>query len=511
MCGIAGIIDPDSQARTTILDQVLSLISHRGEPECQKEIANFKELPLAMGTNRLAITSQRSQPQPIHSPSGKFSLVFNGEVFNYGIIADELCVRCTDDSPPSDTSVLAYALDRWGVLETTERLDWEGAYICADHEDNSVFLCRDHLGIKPLYYSESGERVVFGSEIKSLAGCTNESIAQVPPGSIVKFDTNSDGSFSASQTKAWWSIDTFREQWRKKPESEICVADHCFELLRNAVHSRVPKGKCALLLSGGVDSTLVATLAREVSSNLTAYVLHRPGSPDLPFARELCRKFDLSLVEVPAFTKEEISTRVTETVRILEAWEWHVVNHAVPMLPLVERIRSDGHKIVLSGEGADELFCGYENSVDETEVADILAMRITRLAGLHRTNCQRLDRMFMAATIESRVPFLDRKLVEFATGLGPEWLFRDGANKWIIRRFVERLVGPHFAWRKKLSLAKGVGYRYDRSGVFSEPTSAKIIPEIWSRANRFPIENQFIFEFLAAGYGGAEFLASRSN
>lgn len=512
MCGIAAVCAVDADRRAGWLRHLLLGIAHRGLPECQHETADLPTWQVALGANRLAIVAPESGRQPVVTPSGRYRLIFNGEVFNHRALAAGLRGTggdCAGDRPLSDTAVVAAAIERWGPLDAVRQLVWEGAFICIDLSDGTLWAGRDHLGIKPLYYASAGDARLWASEIKALVPCTEGDISPLPPGSVARQRRERGAPV---ELFPWWSPGNRVE--RVTPDADPDeVAKAVLHLVREAVRTRVPTGPYAVALSGGVDSSLILRQAQEINPKLTAYVLSRPGSPDLPCAVSLCRTFGVALVRVPAPSQAELNAGLPEVVRAVETWEWHVVNHAAPMMSLAEAINADGHRVVLTGEGADELFGGYGAVGDPLDAVALRLERLARLCDLHRTNCRRLDRIGMRSTLEFRVPYLDRALAEYALSLHPAWLLRDGTRKWALRAAAAQVLPPEVAWRGKLSFARGAGYEYSAGtvpSVFGDVTSAETIPPDWAALARFPAERAFLGHFLRCGYGRAPYLRARS-
>ncbi|MGW2268404.1 asparagine synthetase B family protein [Streptomyces koyangensis] len=512
MCGIAAIVADDAELRSVALGEMLTQLRHRGRTGTLYERCDLVELGCALGTDRLPIVSPGTNRQPRRSPSGRYTVVFNGEVFNHR----ELLARLTEEraapegDSPGDTAVLAIALDHWGVDATVDRLTWEGAFVCVDHEKKTLHAARDHLGIKPLYYAHAPGATRFASEIKALTGTEEDSrIEPVPPGSLLSMNL---ADRSRPIVRPWWSPSP-----RPYTGADDEVPGRVGELLRESVRLRVPEQPYAVALSGGLDSSLVLRLAVEVNPEVTAYVLHRPGSPDLPFARRLCTDLGVPLVEVEAPGPDRLRPLMPDIVRTVETWEWQVVNHAAPMTALFERISDDGFRVVLTGEGADELFHGYTDPEGDWNETVLTEERRRRLDSLHRTNCRRLDRMGMRYGLECRVPFLDRELTEFALSLPARLSLGRQGNKLPIRRVAATLLPPDMATRRKLSFARGAGYKYapgDVASVFG-PTQlfekpAQPTPE-WSGLARYPVEEIFLSSFLDQGFGRAAYLRTAST
>lgn len=498
MCGIAAVAR--EQDRGPLLRALLAGIGHRGEPATARESADLAPLGVALGANRLPIVDPPHGAQPQTSPSGRYRLVFNGEVFNHHELAEELGVPAR-----GDTAALVAAIDRWGIEQAVRRCVWEGAAVCVDTEDRVVWTARDHIGIKPLYRARVDGGVAWASEIKALVPHAAGAIEPIGPGTLVR---HRDGEHHIT---TWWRPEDHTGRATVDPAEAV---ERVAELVDAAVRVRVPDGRYAVALSGGVDSSLVLALARRVNHQVTAYTLAAPGSPDLPYARELCRLLDVRLVEVPAAAPLQLCDSLPSVVRSVESWEWHVVNHAGPMTALFSAIRADGHRVTLTGEGADELFLGYTPAGALVDTAALAAERLARVRQLHRTNCRRLDRMAMAETIECRVPLLDRALTEYALGLDPTLARRDGLNKWVLRQAALHTVPARFALRTKLSFARGAGFDYGRhaqSSVYGRlPYRADALPEPWSSLARYPVERVFLHHFLDNGYDKADYLRSRS-
>ena len=511
MCGIAAVRSATGTGAAW-LHTVLAQIEHRGLAGTRYETAPQDASGWTLGTHRLPIVAPAVARQPAWSPARRYLVAFNGEVFNHPELAGVLGARgSTPNVPASDTSVLAAAIEHWGPVAAVGHLVWEGAFLCLDTTTGELWAGRDHLGIKPLYRAEFANGTAFASEVKALVGlpgCTR--VAPVAPGTVQT--NNATVGLVAEHT--WWSPGHSPGPADPGPTDPDAAATEVLDLLRRSVHLRVPReGRYAIALSGGLDSSLILRLAVETGRVPDAYVLHGPGSTDLPYARNLCERLGVPLVEVPADSAAGLRGALPNTIRSLETWEWHVVNHAAPMDRLAAAIHADGHRVALSGEGADELFLGYDrtSSADAPEVE-----QRRRTTGLHRTNCRRLDRMGMAHQVEFRVPFLDRALTDRALSLHSGLLVRDGVSKPILRRAAAEVLPADFVQRGKLSLARGVGYDYapgDHPTVFGsldQAAALATLPATFGTLARYPAERVFLRHFLDNSYDKADYLLERT-
>lgn len=506
MCGIIAVVGGVPTERKKMVLTGLDYIAHRGEGYERSSVQELSGAQVAIGVNRLPIVGGQSGAQPVISASGALACLHNGELYNFRALAE------TAGLPPrlsvSDTVVLTELLDRWGVERTLNEVRWEGAFLAVDTVSGTLIAARDHLGIKPLYFAALPEVTVFASELKALKSFKAQ-IKEVPAGVFVTIDVRHP---SQIQMTTWWSVN---KSFLLTPDRDPIEAFD--DAVRTAIHSRVPEEPYAIMLSGGLDSSLVLQHAIARNPDVTAFVLHRPGSPDIDAARRLCLDLQVRLIEVEGLPPEELWKRAPEVVEIVESWEWHVVNHAAPMLPLVAAIADAGFRVVLTGEGADELCFGYiERNADGTPItgeAELAQRRRLRLAQLGRTNCQRLDRMLMKSTIECRVPFLDREVVETALSILPKAHLRDGVPKAMLKEVARRCLPNYVVDRPKMSLAKGAGYVYHRQhggGAFA--WNGKIEHVIGSDVEvsqfpfRFELEQVLVEWFVELGYHQATFM-----
>lgn len=505
MCGIAAVQVRRGEGAGW-LSHILGRIEHRGVAPTLYESALDCPGGWCLGANRLPIVTHPNGRQPVLSADRRFLVVFNGEVFNYREIGSILSgIRLSPGDRDSDTHVLAGALAEWGLPQALNRIVWEGAFLALECMTGRVWAVRDHLGIKPLYRAHFRYGIAFASEIKALVDLPDcAQIYPIQPGGAELFDDEG----VRLKRLVWWEL----AGRAVKPVSAEDAKRELLAALRDAVHLRVPRqGPYAIALSGGLDSSAVLRLAIETGRKPQAYVLHRPNSADLRFARSLCRKLRVPLTEVAGLDADRLRAELRTVVWTVETWEWQVVNHSAPMLALTAAIHADDHRVVLSGEGADELFLGYARS---DQSAPPKSEQIERIAALHRTNCRRLDRMGMRDQLEFRVPFLDRSVTELALSMPSDLLVRNGVSKWILREAFRGILPTEIIDRPKMTMARGAGYEYSADTtptVFGDlPDSEQDGHSLIGSLARYPAEKVFLEQFTRCGYRKAGYILSRS-
>lgn len=497
MCGIVGAIDGSRKIGVSFIKDMLDKIKFRGKEETLFELGCIEEAGVYLGTNRLPITKPMNNKQPVVTADKEIMLVMNAEIFNYRKLAFEYSFDNIIKTDSGDTVFLAEFISKYGIRKALDEIIFEGAFIYYDKLNDQLVFARDHLGIKPLYYIMQNNRLLISSEIKGLVNYECDKINVVEPGHVYFYNPKT-GMLDSEQ---WFRIE--------KGKKSGALAD----IFKEAVEDRVPDEKYAILLSGGLDSSLVMAVALKKNRDFVAYTLCTPDSPDLSFARKLCKDNGVELIEVKAESSEQLREKIPKIVKIVESWQWQVINHSAPMDVLFKRIHDDGIKVVLTGEGADELFFGYDNvgadGVGKEEE------RIRRIQDLHKTNCRRLDRMAMAYSIECRVPFLDKRMVNYSLNYSFEKCVTEENNKMPLRQLAVDYLPDEFCQRQKLSLAKGAGYKYgkdyDEKNVFgiSNDFSYNSDENRYMQYAEYPIERYLIDIAYKLGYLKAEYLLTK--
>src|SRR5581483_10191964 len=368
MCGLLGAFDLprfDVAAR-------LDLIAHRG-PDGSGVASSG---PAVHGHVRLALLDlSEAGAQPFRRGEGLLS--FNGEIWNWRAVREELERADEVFRTSCDTEVLAAALDRWGVGETLPRL--EGMFAFAWSKGRTHVLARDRFGKIPLHVSRFARSFVWSSEMKGLG--PEHPSAPLPPGTILDLTTG--------ELETWYALPR-----RHAVESPAAIAAD----LRAGVAARiVSDAPLCCLISGGLDSSLILTEARRLKPDVVAFTArHDDRSADLRAARRLCAELDVSLVEVPVGAPT--ADTLAAAVRAIELPSKAQVEIAALCVPLARAIAAEGFKACLSGEAADELFGGYGSMCIKGARADDEAWRAIRVAQIEkmaRGNFVRCNKAFM--------------------------------------------------------------------------------------------------------------------
>ncbi len=428
MCGLAGTAGPG--AGEDAVGNMLDRIAHRG-PDGR----GVRDAGGAVhGHVRLALvdlTGASAQPFRL----GDTTLSFNGEVWNHAELRAELRALGRSFRTTGDTEVLAAAIDEWGLEGALPRVD--GMFAIAWSGGGRHALARDRYGKVPLYAVRGpGGAWSWASERKAWEVPESAAAAPVPPGTILDLGT--------ARAAPWYRL----------PPTSPHGPEDLPGLMRESVRRRLSAdAPVCVLSSGGLDSTIVLALAREARPDVVAYTaVHDPGSPDLAAARRACAELEVPLREVPVGRVD--ARAAEEAIRAIEVPTKAQVEIAVLCVPLAARIAADGFKACLTGEGADELFGGYGNMAIRASAGGDDLWRRTReeqLAKMARGNFVRCNKAFMARSVEARLPFLSREVVELALSLGKDACppgkgllksaFRGMVPGWIVKRQKDTFQG----------------------------------------------------------------------
>lgn len=452
MCGIAGYMAPRGAADTVI--RMMDRMAWRG-PDGRDTVSGKTG---TMGHVRLAIIDPAAGHQPMSNADGSLWIAFNGEVYNHTQLRGRL--RGQTLRTASDTEVVLRLFEQEGV-KMLSRLLGMYAFAIWDRHGN-IFMARDPVGIKPLYYGRDAEgHLVFASEIKAMLEVTDQ-VREFPPGCYYQTGVGIR-PFYQWPVGARQTVDVDRAVRR--------VRRSLREAVQRCMVSDVPVG---VFLSGGLDSSLVAALARRMHGpGLKSFAVGMVGAADLEWARRMADHLGTDHYE-HAYTPAEVIAALPEVITHLESFDPPLVRSAVATW-MCGRLAARHVKVVLTGEGADELFAGYhylKEFAPDWPALDQELHRITRR--LHNSNLQRADRQTMAHSVEARVPFLELPVVETAMAISPAIkLGPDGkVEKWLLRKAAEAFLPADVVWRKKEKFSLGTG-----TGQFLEQYAAEHVSD----------------------------------
>ena len=449
MCGIALILGPRPDRR--VFGQMLATLAPRGEVE-ETRLTDR----LLAGTQRLRIVDADRAIQPFTSADGRWVLCYNGEVFNYRVLQAELTRLGHRLRTDSDTEVVLESFLEWGADAVT-RLRGEFAFALADTAADRVYLARDPLGVKPLYWSRPGESLHVASEIKALTGLGSP-VSEVPPGY--------HGWAGRTGAVLHPYLDLLRlgdDQPAIEDPGE--AAKLIRAALEDSIRVRVDTGlTVGVILSGGLDSTLALLHVREMHPDCVAFTIGAPASEDLAYARRLTADLGVPHEVIEVRPRDIRLADIREAIRIGELTEYGDIINEVVSVPLFRRIHQLGVKVVLSGDGSDELFGGYPMyfRARPDQARRLFQHKIRNLC---RTELQRLDRASMGHGTELRVPFLDLSLVELAMRLPRAFKQRDGQDKWILREAFADVLPDYIRRRPKDMMSYSSGL-HERARLF---------------------------------------------
>ncbi len=478
MCGIAAVHDlsPDAgllerrRGSRELGEELLSRLHHRGpDGSGTRQVG-----PTWLGHTRLAIVDLDGGEQPLRSGDGRRWVVANGEIYNHESLRAELGGAFATGS---DSEVVLRVLETRG---TDGVHDLRGMYaFCTATGDGDVVLARDPLGVKPLYWARHEDRVLAASELVAFPPELRSLVEEFPPG---HHWTPGQGlvSFVDLRTDPLGLDAPAEPPYQDREQARVAVRETLVRGVGERMMADVPVG---VFLSGGLDSSIVAAiLARlaEPGAVVRSFAAGTEGSSDLAAARVVAEHLGLEHHE-RVYTDDEVVAVLPEVVRSIESYEPSLVRSAVPNYLLAE-LAARHLKVVLTGEGADELFAGYHHfrAMDAAALGEALADGVD---GLHHLNLQRCDRVTMAHGLEARVPFLSRELLAVAQRVPLEWklLGEDGQEqaqeKALLREAFAGWLPERILWRRKEQFGDGSG-----TAEVMARQAARLVPDTdWER------------------------------
>ena len=459
MCGIVCALDlkqPSDLLRPQVLE-MSKKVRHRGPDwngiHCGKNVLLAHE--------RLAIVDPASGNQPIYSDDKNLILAANGEIYNHQELKAQLSSDYTFQTN-SDCEIIL-ALYREKGVNFIDDLNGIFGFVLYDEKNDEYLIARDHMGIIPLYMGwDKYGTFYISSELKALEGICNK-IEIFPPGHLM---SSKDNKLVKWYDRDWMKFDSVKNNNTSIDDLQIA--------LENAVHrqlmSDVPYG---VLLSGGLDSSITSALAKKyskkrVESNdvksawypqLHSFAVGLKGSPDLIAAQKVADHIDSIHHEI-TFTVQEGLDAIKDVIYHLETYDVTTIRASTPMYLMARVIKSMGIKMVLSGEGADEIFGGYLYFHKAPDSKEFHEETVRKLDKLYQYDCLRANKSLAAWGIEGRVPFLDKEFIDVAMRINPKdkMITSKKMEKWVLRKSFENYLPESVAWRQKEQFSDGVGY-----------------------------------------------------
>ena len=466
--------------------QMSKTIRHRG-PDWSGIFANDNAI---LAHERLAIVDPRSGKQPLYSKDGKLVLAVNGEIYNHREIRKKFEGKY-DFLTQSDCEVIL-ALYREKGPAFLEDLNGIFAFALYDIENNRFLIGRDHIGIIPLYqgWDKDGAYYV-ASELKALEGYC-EKIEEFLPG---QYYYSPDGKPSQWYSRDWMEYENVKDNQSSVAELRKALED----AVERQLMSDVPYG---VLLSGGLDSSIISAVAKKFAARriesgntedawwpqLHSFAIGLEGSPDLAAARKVAEHIGSVHHEIN-FTVQEGLDAIRDVIYHIETYDVTTVRASTPMYLLSRYIKSMGVKMVLSGEGADEIFGGYLYFHKAPNAEEFHKETVRKLSKLHLYDCLRANKSLASWGVEGRVPFLDKEFMDVGMRLNPaDKMAGNGKiEKHILRQAFEDYLPSEIAWRQKEQFSDGVGYNW--IDTLKEIASEKVTDEQMEDVKaRFPIQ-----------------------
>ena len=486
MCGIVCAFDlkqPTDDLRGQLLN-MSKKIRHRG-PDWNGIYADEKAI---LAHERLAIVDPASGKQPLLSEDGTVVLAANGEIYNHKELRKSLSIPYTFKTESDCEVILALYKEHGKAF--LDQLNGIFAFALYDSKTNEFLIARDHMGIIPLYmgWDQYGTFYV-GSELKSLEGVCSK-IELFPPGHLLTNDLEEPEQW---YTRDWMSYDAVADNTTSIEDLRAALE----AAVKRQLMSDVPYG---VLLSGGLDSSVTSAVAKKyaemrVESNdeqaawwprLHSFAVGLEGSPDLAAAQKVADQIGTVHHEIK-FTIQEGLDAIRDVIYHLETYDITTIRASTPMYLMARVIKSMGIKMVLSGEGADELFGGYLYFHKAPTAKDFHEETVRKLDKLHQYDCLRANKSLAAWGIEGRVPFLDKEFMDVAMRINPKdkMINKERMEKWVVRKAFEKYLPESVAWRQKEQFSDGVGYNW--IDTLKEVVEAAVSDEQMANAQyRFP-------------------------
>lgn len=517
MCGFVGAFDLNSgskpideglkeELRAQVLD-MSKKIRHRG-PDWSGVYTGKNAI---LSHERLSIVDPLSGKQPLVSDDGKIILAANGEIYNHKEIRKEFEGKYNFQTGSDCEAIIPlYKKFRESGDFTLmiEKLSGIFAFALYDSENDVYLVARDEIGVIPLYQGwDKAGRFYVASELKALEGeC--QTIEEFPNG---HYFYSKDEKPVRWYKREWESFDAVKNNARATDDKGEIINPSVIEKVRNGLESAVKQQLMSdvpygVLLSGGLDSSIIAAITQKFSKKriesdskeaawwpqLHSFAIGLEGSPDLIAAQKAADYIGTVHHEVH-FTIQEALDALPDVIYHIETYDITTVRASTPMYLLARVIKSMGIKMVLSGEGSDELFGGYLYFHKAPDAKEFHEELVRKMSKLHLYDCLRANKSLMAWGVEGRVPFLDKEFIDIAMSLNPSDKMnirlsngKQRMEKWILRKAFEDMLPEEICWRQKEQFSDGVGYNW--IDTLKKMTEEKVSDaEFARRENRFPV------------------------
>ncbi|PAU37560.1 asparagine synthase B [Vibrio coralliilyticus] len=486
MCSIFGILDikSDAQALRPVALEMSKKLRHRG-PDWSGIYSSEKAI---LAHERLAIVGLNSGAQPLYSADKKHILAVNGEIYNHKEIRARYEGKY-DFQTDSDCEVILALYQEMGA-DLLEELNGIFAFVLYDEEKDTYLVGRDHIGIIPLYqgYDEHGNYYV-ASEMKALVPVC-KTVSEFPPGC---YYGSSDAEPKRYYIRDWNEYAAVQGNSTSKEE----LTEALEAAVKRQLMTDVPYG---VLLSGGLDSSITSAVAKRFAAmrieddekseawwpQLHSFAVGLEGAPDLKAAREVADKIGTVHHEM-TYTIQEGLDAIRDVIYHIETYDVTTIRASTPMFLMGRKIKAMGIKMVLSGEGADEIFGGYLYFHKAPNAKEFHEETVRKLLALNMFDCARANKSLAAWGVEGRVPFLDKEFIDVAMRLNPEdkMCGNGKMEKHILRECFEHYLPDSIAWRQKEQFSDGVGYSW--IDTLKEVAEAKVSDQqMETAAYRFP-------------------------
>ena len=470
MCGIVGILSKKNENVVPLVGAMLSCMINRGpdgagivadERSIQSDsFSNLRYQKLsgssALGHVRLAIVGGTCGQQPFRSCDGRLTVEYNGEIYNYKTIRKRL-MKHHKFSTQTDSEVIVHLMEDYflkknnllyAIKKTVAELDGVYAFVVKEEESGTLALVRDKMGVRQIYYGEDDRLFGFASERKALwkIGIKEPTKRVLPCHAVI---------ISPDGTLQEFKIANLPIESTKKVYKTMASAVSIYEkaLLASMKKRTQDFDKVGIIFSGGIDSVIIAWLAKKMVPEVICYTGGIQGSNDIVYARQIAKKLNLKL-RVNELTQDEVEEMIPEVINTIEDTNAGQVEVAIPVYAAVKLAHEDGINVMFSGQAADELFGGYAwyARVVEKEGYQKLRDHMTQdLLLLYKETLEREDKITMAHSIEMREPFLDIEVIRCSMGMDLKLNIKGASD--ILGKHVHRKLA------QKLGIPKNIAYR----------------------------------------------------